>query len=93
MGIEKNRNPGGRFGATSYTALPIWPIYQWTKWAEFQCVKERHSFERHSRAPLLKWGAKEECHSFFSKGAMWEWHSFFCQGAVGEWHSLFHSFN
>ena len=32
-----------------------------------QCVKERHSFERHSLAPLLKWGAKEECHSFFFK--------------------------
>ena len=24
----KNQNPEGRFGATSYTELPIWPIYQ-----------------------------------------------------------------
>ena len=24
----KKSNPGGRFGATSQTALPIWPIYQ-----------------------------------------------------------------
>ena len=28
MAIEKKQNPGGRFGATSQTALPIWPIYQ-----------------------------------------------------------------
>ena len=26
MTIEKNQNPGARFGATSYTALPIQPI-------------------------------------------------------------------
>ena len=42
----------------------------------FQCVKERHSFERRSRVPLPKLRAKEECHSFLSKGAMWEWPSF-----------------
>ena len=54
----------------------------------FQCVKERHSFERHSWAPLPKLGAKEECHSFLSKGAMWEWHSFFWQGAGAERHSF-----
>ena len=28
MAVEKDQNPGGRFGATSKTALPIWPIYQ-----------------------------------------------------------------
>ena len=44
---------------------------------DIQCVKERHSFERQSWAPLPKSGAKEECHSFLSKGAMWEWHSYF----------------
>ena len=27
MAIEKNQYPGGRFGATSYIALPIQPIY------------------------------------------------------------------
>ena len=27
MAIEKNQTPGSRFGATSYTALPIWPIW------------------------------------------------------------------
>ena len=26
MAVEKNQNPWGRFGATSYTALPIQPI-------------------------------------------------------------------
>ena len=24
---QKNQNPGSRFGATSQTALPIWPIW------------------------------------------------------------------
>ena len=42
-----------------------------------QCVKERHSFEHHSWAPLPKSAVMEECHSFLSKGAMWEWHSYF----------------
>ncbi len=28
MAIEKNQNPGGRFGATSQTALPIWLILE-----------------------------------------------------------------
>ena len=37
MAIEKNQNPGGRFGATSYTALPIQPILpdflvNWPNW-------------------------------------------------------------
>jgi hypothetical protein len=27
MAIEKNQNPGSRFGAASKTALPIQPIY------------------------------------------------------------------
>ena len=27
MAIEKNQNPGSRFGATIYRALPIWPIW------------------------------------------------------------------
>jgi hypothetical protein len=42
-----------------------------------QCVKEWHSFERRSLAPLPKSGAMEECHSFLSKGSMWESHSYF----------------
>ena len=31
MAIEKNKNPGRRFGATSWTAVPIqpiWPIFE-----------------------------------------------------------------
>ena len=32
--------------------------------------------ETRSWAPIPKWGAKEECHSFLSKGAMWDWHSY-----------------
>ena len=34
-GNWKNKNPGGRFGATSWTALPIQPIWPtlWGKWA------------------------------------------------------------
>jgi hypothetical protein len=37
MAIEKkNQNSGGRFGAASWIALPIQPIYliKWAKWAE-----------------------------------------------------------
>ena len=36
MAIVKNKNLGGRFGATSKIALPIQPFYleNWAKWAE-----------------------------------------------------------
>ena len=62
-----------------------WLEYRWWRChlsrpffeTSLQCVKERHSFERHSWAPLPKSGAKEECHSFLSKGAIWEQPSFF----------------
>jgi hypothetical protein len=44
---------------------------------KIQQKKRENSNLSDKRAPLLKLRAKEECHSFFSKGAMWEWPSFF----------------
>ena len=36
MAIEKNQNPGIRFGATSYTTLPIWPNFE-VNGLDWQC--------------------------------------------------------
>ena len=36
LAIEKNQNPGGRFGATSQTALPIWPNFE-VNGLDWQC--------------------------------------------------------